>query len=154
MHEHHHDEMLDQGLWGRVFWVFGTATVITNKGKGMFADRLRTSPGTYTTSPKFCAMGVGATGAARTAVAADTALSTEVESRTSGTESTVTTTQTGDTYQVTGTITATSNRVVDEAGLFDAASTGNMFLSATFPVINLLSANPDSIAFTFKGQAA
>ena len=144
--------MLD--VWGRVFWVFGTATVVTNKGKGMFADRLRTSPGTYTTSPKFVAMGVGATGAARTAVAADTVLSTETETRVSGTESTVTTTQTGDTYQVTGTITATSNRAVDEAGLFDAVSTGNMFTSATFPVINLLSANPDSIAFTWKAQAA
>jgi hypothetical protein len=133
---------------------FGTATVITNKGKAMFADRIRTSPGTYTTSPKFCAMGVGATGAARTAVAADTALSTEVESRTSGTESVVTTTQTNDTYQVTGTITATANRSVDESGLFDAVTTGNMFLSATFPVISLLSANPDSIAFTYKAQAS
>jgi hypothetical protein len=133
---------------------FGTGTVVTNKGKAMFADRIRTSPGTYTTSPKFVAMGVGATGAARTAVAADTALSTETETRVSGTESTVTTTQTGDTYQVTGTITATSNRAVDEAGLFDAVTTGNMFTSATFPVINLLSANPDSIAFTWKAQAA
>jgi hypothetical protein len=129
---------------------FGTATVVTNKGKAMLADRVRTSPGTYTTSPKFCAMGVGATGAARTAVAADTALSTEVESRTSGTESVVTTSQTGDTYQVVGTITATSGRSVDEAGLFDASSTGNMFTSATFSVISLN--NGDSIAFTWKTQ--
>jgi hypothetical protein len=133
---------------------FGTATVVTNKGKGMFADRLHTSPGTYTASPKFAAMGVGATTAARTAVAADTALSTETETMVSGTESTVTTTQTGDTYQVTATITATANRAVDEVGLFDASTTGNMFTSATFPVINLLSANPDSIAFTWKAQAA
>lgn len=129
---------------------FGTATVVTNKGKAMFADRVRTTPATYTTAPKFVAMGVGATGAARTAVAADTALSTEVESRTSGTESIVTTTQTGDTYQVVGTVTATSARVVDEAGLFDASSTGNMFTSATFAVINL--ATSDSIAFTWKVQ--
>lgn len=129
---------------------FGTATVVTNKGKAMFADRVRTTPATYTTAPKFVAMGVGATGATRTAVAADTALSTEVESRTSGTESIVTTTQTGDTYQVVGTVTATSARVVDEAGLFDASSTGNMFTSATFPVINLATA--DSIQFTWKVQ--
>lgn len=129
---------------------FGTATVVTNKGKAILADRVRTTPGTYTNSPKYCAMGVGATGAARTAVAADTALSTEVESRTSGTESVVTTSQTGDTYQSVGIITATTTRSVDEAGLFDASSTGNMFTSATFPVISL--ANGDSISFTHKVQ--
>lgn len=127
---------------------FGTGTVLTNKGKAILADRVRTSPGTYTTSPKFVAMGVGATGAARTAAAADTVLSTEVETRTSGTESTVTTTQTGDTYQVVGTVAATAARVVDEGGLFDASSAGNMFTSATFPVVNL--ANGDSLQFTWK----
>jgi hypothetical protein len=153
MHEQRHDEFIERSLWGVVFEVFGTATVITIKGKAMLADRLRASPGTYTVSPHWVAMGVGATGAARTAVAADTALSTETETRVVGTESVVTTTQTGDTYQLTGTITATSNRAVDEAGTFDQLAVGgNMFLSATFPVINLLSANPDSIAFTDKCQ--
>lgn len=129
---------------------FGTATVVTTIGKAMFADRLRTSPGTYTNSPKYVAMGVGATGAARTAVVGDTALSTEVETRTSGTESLVTTTTTNDTYQDVGTVTATATRAVDEAGLFDASSSGNMFLSATFAVINLSSG--DSIQFTVKAQ--
>lgn len=129
---------------------FGVATVVTNKGKAMFADRLRTSPGTYSASPKFCGMGTGATGAARTAVAADTALTTEVETRTSGTESTVTTTVTNDTYQVTGTQTATTTRAIDEAGLFDASSTGNLFTSATLNVVNLNSG--DSIAWTWKVQ--
>lgn len=129
---------------------FGVATVVTSVGKAMFADRLRTSPGTYTTSPKFCAMGVGATGAARTALAADTALSTEVETRTSGTESVVTTTVTGDTYQVTGTQTATASRAVDEAGLFDASSTGHMFTSATQNVVSLITG--DAIAWTWKIQ--
>ncbi len=129
---------------------FGTATVITTVGKAIIADQLRTSPGTYTVTPKFCGMGVGATGAARTAVVADTALSTEVETRTTGTESTVTTSTTGDTYQVQGTITATTNRSVDEFGLFDASSSGHMFLSATFAVVSL--ANGDSIQFTAKCQ--
>lgn len=129
---------------------FGTATVITNRGKAIIADRIRTSPATYTTSPKFCAMGVGATGASRTAVVADTALSTEVETRTSGTESVVTTGVTGDTYQVVGTQTATASRAVDEAGLFDAVSTGNMFASATQPVVSLTTG--DAIAWTWKTQ--
>lgn len=133
-----------------ISWAFGVATVVTNKGKAMFADRLRTTPGTYTTSPKFLAMGTGATGAARTAVAADTALSTEVETRTSGTESTVTTSQTNDTYQVTGTQTATAERKVDEAGCFDASTVGNMAFSATLNVDTL--ASSDSITWTWKVQ--
>ena len=129
---------------------FGVATVITTIGKAMWADRLRGTPGTYSNPPKYVAMGTGATGAARTAVVGDTALSTETESRTSGTESTQTTSTTGDTYQVVGTITATGTRAVDEAGLFDASSSGNMFLSATHAVVNLVSG--DSIQYTAKAQ--
>lgn len=128
---------------------FGTATVITNVGKGIAAKRMfGATPAQL--EPKFIAMGTGATGAARTAVVGDTALSTEVETRTSGTGSTVTTTQTNDTFQETGTVTATATRAVDEAGLFDASTVGNMFLSATFAVVNL--ASGDSIAFTMKTQ--
>lgn len=127
---------------------FGVATVVTNQGKQTVANRQQTTP---TRNPgKFVAMGTGATGAARTAAAADTALSTEVETRTSGTETIVTTTQTNDTYQVVGTVTATATRAVDEGGLFDASTVGNMFTSATFNVINLVSG--DSIQFTWKVQ--
>lgn len=129
---------------------FAVATVFTNRGKAMTADRIRTTPATYTTSPKWIAAGVGATGAARTAAAADTALSSELaEGRTVGTESVQTTNVTGDTYQSTGTITATGTRAVDEAGLFDQlAAGGNMFLSATHAVLNLVSG--DSIVYTAK----
>lgn len=130
---------------------FGTATVVTNKGKAILADRVRTTPGTYTGAPKYVGIGVGATAAARTAVVADTALSSEVETpRTAGTESTVTTGVTGDTYQVVSTITATAVRAVDESGLFDATTAGNMFTSATFPVVNLQAS--DSVQFTWKVQ--
>lgn len=129
---------------------FGSANVVTNLGKAILADRVRTSPGTYTVSPKFCGMGVGATGAGRTAAAADTALTTEVESRATGTESAVTVTNTGDAYQVVGTIAASAGRSVDEAGLFDASTVGHMFTSATFTVIPLN--NGDSVQFTWKVQ--
>lgn len=115
---------------------FAAATVSTNKAKGIGADRVRTTPGTFTTSPKFIAVGVGATAAARTAAVGDTALSTEVESRTSGTESTVTTTQANDTYRVSGTVTMTATRAIDEGGTFDAASAGNIFVSWTQLVDN------------------
>lgn len=129
---------------------FGTATVLSNKGVAVYAAR---NVGGTPSQPeaKFVAMGVGATGAARTAAVADTALSSEAaEGRTTGTGSTVTTTQTNDTYQVVGTVAATGTRAVDEAGLFDAVSAGNLVISATFAVQNLL--NGDSIQFTFKNK--
>lgn len=129
---------------------FAAGVAFTHKGKAITADRLRTSPGTYTTAPKYIGMGVGATGATRTAAAADTALSTEVESRTSGTESTATTSQTGDTYQTVGTVTATATRAVDEAGTFDASSSGNLAVSITHTVVNL--ASGDAIQYTIKTQ--
>lgn len=130
---------------------FGTATVITNVGKGIVAKRLVGATPSQA-EPKFIGLGVGATGAARTAVAADTALSSELaEGRATGTSSNVTTTQTNDTYQSVGTVTATGSRAVDEAGLFDASTTGNMFLSATFPIVNLLTG--DSLQVTAKAQA-
>lgn len=130
---------------------FGTATVVTNGGKATIANRMQGTPSRN--AMKFIGLGVGATGAARTAVAADTALSSELaEGRATGTESIVTTTQTNDTYQVVGTVTATGSRAVDEAGAFDASSSGNMGFSATFPVINLL--NGDSLQLTVKTQAS
>lgn len=121
-------------------------TVITNRGKAMQVDRLRTSA-TYTTEPKWTAMGTGGT----TAAVTDTALGTEVETRGVGVSSIVTTSVTGDTYQVVATQTATATRAITEGGLFDQlASGGNMFASATFTTVNL--ANGDSLQFTWKDQ--
>lgn len=125
---------------------FGTATVLTNAGKAITTNRIKGAG----TEPVYVGVGTGATGAARTAVVADTALSTAVESRVAGTSTQQTTSVTNDTYQVVGTVTATASRAVDEAGLFDASSAGNMYLSATFPVVNLSSG--DSIQATLKVQ--
>lgn len=129
---------------------FGVAQVLTNKERAIVADRIRNTPATYTHAPNYIAIGVGATGAARTALAADTALSTEVETRTLGAESVATTSLTGDTYVVTGTTTMTSGRAVDEGGLFDAASTGNMAVSWTQAVDSFLTG--DSYTITVKIQ--
>src|SRR4030095_14484413 len=130
---------------------FGTATAITNTGVAIQAKRMVGATPTQA-EPKFIGMGVGATGAARTALVGDTALTSEVESRSTGVASTVTTTVTNDTYQCVGTVSATAARAVDEAGLFDSGTTGagNMMISATFAVQNL--ANGDSIQFTFKNK--
>lgn len=128
---------------------FGAATVLTNVGKGIVAKRLLGATPAQA-EPKHVGIGTGATGAARTAVAADTALTTEVETRAAGTTSTVTTTQTNDTFQVVGILSITGARALDEAGVFDASSAGNMLISATFAVINL--ANGDTLQLTFKLQ--
>lgn len=127
---------------------FGTATVVTTSGKVTAANRLQTTP--TRSEPKYIGIGTGATGAARTAVVGDTALTTEVETRATGTPSIVTVTNANDAYQTQGTITATGARSVDEAGTFDAPTTGNIDISATFAVISL--ASGDSLQLTFKHQ--
>ena len=129
---------------------FGTATILTNVGKAIVAKRLiGTTPAQVT--PNFQAIGVGATGAGRTAVAGDTALSTEVETRVSTNAFTsVTITLTNDTAQCIQTTTCTADRSVDEAALFDASSTGNMFISATFSVVSLKVAGPDALTLTWQ----
>jgi hypothetical protein len=127
---------------------FATATVVTTSGKVTAANRLQTTP--TRNPPKFIGIGTGATGAARTAAVGDTALTTEVETRATGTESIVTVTAANDAYQTQGTITATAGRAVDEAGTFDASTAGNIDISATFAVINL--SNGDSLQLTFKHQ--
>lgn len=131
---------------------FGTATVVTSKGKGIMAGRMIGGTTPTQTEPKFLACGVGATGAARTAAAADTALSSELTEGRSGTNANtvVTTTVTGDTIQNSNTITATGARAIDEAALFDASTAGNMFVSMTFAVINL--ASGDSLNMITKVQ--
>ncbi len=117
------------------------ATILTNKGKEIIVDRIMGNG----TEPKFVAWGTGA----GTAAITDTTLFTEsAESRTSGTSSKVTVTTTNDTYQVAGTIVATSGRTITNAGLFDASAAGNLFIKTDFTGVVL--ASGDSIAFTFK----
>jgi hypothetical protein len=68
------------------------------------------------------------------------------EARTAGTASAQTTTTTGDTYRVTGAITATATRAVTEVGVFDAATGSNLRIYGDFSVLNLNTS--DSITFT------
>jgi len=119
------------------------ATVITNAGKDVITNRIKGSG----TEPNYVAWGTGA----GTAAATDTTLSTEAaESRVSGTSSRVTTTTTNDTYQVVGTITSLSGQTITNAGLFDASTSGNLFLHGDFTGVALLTG--ESIQFTFKAQ--
>jgi type III secretion system FlhB-like substrate exporter len=118
------------------------APLLTNAGKDILTNRIIAAG----TEPKFVAMGTGATAEAIT----QTALVTEVETRATGTSSRVTTTTTNDTYQVVGTITATTTRAIQESGLFDASTVGNMLTRGVFTTVNLSSG--DSIQFTWKLQ--
>lgn len=114
--------------------------MLVNAGKDIITNRIKGSG----TEPVHVAMGTGAGSTAAT----DTTLFTEVETRTSGTSTRQTTTTTNDTYRVVGTITATGARAVTNAGLFDASTSGNLFVKSDFSVINL--ATNDQLQFTFN----
>lgn len=126
---------------------FGTATVVTNAGKAIVTNLLAGSGSV----PKWLGLGTGATGAARTAAAADTALSAATGSRVGTNNPTRTTTSvSNDTWNISQTFTAGSTVAIDEAGIFDASTSGNMFISATFGVVTL-EAN-DTLTATYSVQ--
>lgn len=120
------------------------ATVFTNAGAAIVTNRIIQAG----TAPKNIGWGIGTGAAAVT----DTALGTESApttsgGRTVGTESRVTVTNTNDTYQVAGIVTAGSTLAITEAGLFDAVSAGNLLIRSVFSAVNVVSG--DSINFTF-----
>ena len=123
------------------FLLDGGLDVVTNRIKGAG------------TEPVNVGWGTGAGTTART----DTTLFTEKlvdlttgagTDHTAGTSTRQTTNTTNDTYQVVATRTATGAGTVTNAGLFDAASGGNLFLKGDFTGIGLSSG--DSITFTIK----
>lgn len=125
------------------------ATLVVNGGKGIITNRIKGSG----TEPVNVGWGTGA----GTTAAADTTLFTEKlvdlstsagTDHTAGTSTQQTTTTTNDTYQVVATRTATGAGTVTNAGLFDAASGGTLYLKGDFTGIGL--ASGDSIQFTIK----
>jgi hypothetical protein len=125
------------------------ASVIVNGGQSIVTNLLSGLGGTV---PKYIGWGTGA----GTAAVADTTLFTEAlvslsaggTDHTTGSVSRTTTTVTNDTLTITGTRTATGSGTVTNAGLFDAASGGNLYVKGDFTGIGLSSG--DSIAFTFN----
>jgi len=92
------------------------------------------------TKPDWIASGTGTTAESET----QTALITEVESRVQGTASNPQDAR----YQVVGQITYTATRAITEAGLFDANTSGNMYVRGVFSAINVVSG--DKIEFTIQ----
>jgi hypothetical protein len=121
------------------------ATLLVNTGKAVVTNRIKNGA-TGATEPNYVAWGTGAGTTALT----DTTLFTEVGTRTAGTSTQQTTTTTNDTYQVIGTVTAGSSLTITNAGLFDALTSGNLFVKGDFTGVALTSG--DSIQFTFKTQ--
>lgn len=99
--------------------------------------------GTTLTAPTYIGWGTGA----GTAAAADTTLFTEAaEARVNGTKAKATTNVANDTYRVTGTLTAAAGKTITNAGLFDASTSGSLYVKGDFTGIALNTG--DSIAFT------
>ena len=125
------------------------ATFVVDGGLDIVTNRIKGSG----TEPLNVGWGTGAGTTTRT----DTTLFTEKlvdlstsagTDHTAGTSTRQTTNTTNDTYQVVATRTASGAGTVTNAGLFDAASGGNLFLKGDFTGIGL--AIGDSIQFTIK----
>lgn len=116
---------------------------VTNSGKDYITGLIKQ---TNNTEPSYVAIGTGTTAFAAT----QTALVTEVETRTNGTTSQATTTTTNDTYRSVGTVTAGTARTVAEAGLFTASSAGTMVVRTEFSGATVALAIGDSIQLTFE----
>jgi len=115
---------------------------ITNVGKAEVAALI----GSIAGGTAFTKLGIG------TGTPSATALGTEVETRATTTNTQVTTTVTDDTCQFVGSITMTATRILTEAGIFNAASSGDMLCSQSFSAVNL--ASGDSIQITWKVKVA
>ena len=114
------------------------ATVVTNVGLAEVTLALSLSG-----DNKYVAWGTGV----GTAAVTDTTLFTEAaETRVSGTVTQETTTATDDTYRVVATIVSASGQTITNAGIFDATTTGNLFVKGDFTGIALLTS--ESIQFT------
>lgn len=120
------------------------ATLLVNTGRAIITNRIKGSG----TEPLYIGYGTGA----GTTGATDTTLFTEIGTRITGTSTQQTTSTTNDTYQVVGTVTAGSSITVTNAGLFDASTSGNLFIKSDFTGVAL--ASGDSIQFTVKASFA
>lgn len=118
------------------------AAILTNVGIQQIIDALN---GGSHTAPQHLGWGTGTNAPA----AGDTTLQTaSSEARTNGTKSIVTVNVSNDTYQVVGTITDATGQTISEVGLFDASTSGQMYIRGTFTGIPL--SIGDAIQFTVK----
>lgn len=113
--------------------------VVTTAGVGYIVDAFQNS--VELENMKFHGSGTGTTAEA----SGDTALVTEVESRTSGT---TTEGASANIYRTVGTISYTATRAITEHGVFSASTSGVLLDRSVFSAINVISG--DSIQFTYE----
>lgn len=124
-------EIVDYGCVGR--------RVVTTAYVNLLCDELQASVAAHSTL-RFHALGTGNTAEA----VGDTALVTEVETRTSGTQAE----NAANIYETVGTVTATAPRAVQEHGVFSASSAGTLLDRTVFATVNL--ATNDSLQCTYR----
>lgn len=122
------------------------SSLVPNAGKAIISGRMFGSTPTQA-EPKYLDWGTGATAGSATSTGVSTAGG---EARTAGTSSQVTITQTNDTHQVVGTITATGTKTITNVGLFDASTTGVLY--AIFDGLSVALVSGDAIALTARVQ--
>lgn len=127
-------------------------SLVPNVGKAVISGRMFGATPTQA-EPRYLGWGTGAGAGA----AGSTDVSTPAaEARTAGTSSQVTVTQTNDTHQVVGTITATGSKTITNVGLFDAAGSGSPpsggVLYAIFDGLSVALISGDAIQFTARVQ--
>lgn len=128
-----------------------SATVVTRKGRDVFTGRMFGSTPTQAAPINLC-WGLDAAGVdTYTAAQTDVMLFQEsAEARVAGTASQVTTTTTNDTFQVTGTMTATASRAICEAALADSTTQPAQGAVATGGVVGSSSSTTLNTAATFS----
>lgn len=111
------------GVDGKVREDWTVSNLIVSAGKALIASLIGDASATPFT---YLAVGTSSTAVAagQTALQAETV--TSGLERAAGTVSRITTTVTNDTYKITKTFTATGTVVVEEIGVFNAASSGTM----------------------------
>lgn len=98
---------------------------------------------------KYLGWGTGA----GTAAVTDTTLFTEsTEARVATTNTITTTSVTNDTLQMVGTMTASAGKTITNMGIFDASTSGNLFVKADFTGLALNSGDSIQATFTYQQQ--
>ncbi len=124
--------------------------VVVDTGKAFIAQSMQKT--TVNTPVAMTHMGIG-TGSLNPTSTAQTALGTEIGTRSSVTATNVTTTVTNDTAQYVATFAAGNGTgAVTEAGVFNASSAGTMLCRTVFSVIN--KGDNDTLTITWKVTVA
>lgn len=120
--------------------------VLTNSGRNWLVGKLGATGGASFGATLYLGWG---NGAGQVATNADTALFGEASTpRVVATLATTTTNVAGDTLGFSGTITADEQRTINNAGVLDAATGGNLILHADFQPLNIQIG--DTVFFSFS----